>query len=491
MGLDRIIIGDAGALRAILDWKTDYGSDGPVGRSWGGLQLWVADTMVWGQLNESGHTEGITWGWVDLLEFLGNAWPYLIEEEQHPISFDTKEDEPSHLGELWGRAKIRWLKLAEEEVDREDALLRDFMTVHDLASALHGAVPPNLLFLRRGKQMVVATKMKEWTLSFDSTMATLEKLAEAIGNRLKDLGDERSRIACSRWDTRNSMSKIRRLEIATGRDKSSLVRIWPIDLEEAANDKTYELKAAARMIGRSVSDDQLKFILTKINGLPKGRRLSLDDHLRTKAVETVEENEGADFHVQGYLLAKGLREHLKCKSGRVDPKTILASWNVSIEEFKDETLPLDAIAVWGAEHTPVILLNVAGPRAHHPSGTLSTLAHEICHILVDVDSALPVVEVLGGSVPRTIERRANAFAAEFLLPRLEAGIRAERALKFITNPAQRRLAIDEVITELAETYGTSHETTAWQIRNSGVIEREDRNLEEHLNKHLKSIYDPF
>lgn len=490
MGLDRISIGYEGALRAILDWKTDYGSDGPVGRSWGDLQLWVADTMVWGQLNKSGHTEGITWCWVDLLEFLGNAWPYLAEEERHPISFDSKEDEPLHLGELWGRAKIRWQTLAEEDVDREDALLRDFMTVHDLASALHGAVPPNLLFLRQGKQMVVATKRKEWTLPFNTTMATLASLAEAIGNRLKGLEDERSKIACSRWDARDSMSKMRRLEIATGRDESSLVRIWPGNLEEAANDKTYELKAAARMIGRNVSDDQLKFILTKINDLPKGRRLSLGD-LRTKAVETVEGNEGADFHVQGYLLAKELREHLKCKSGRVDPKKVLASWNVSIEEFKDETLPLDAIAVWGAEHSPVILLNVAGPRAHHPSGTLSTLAHEICHILVDADSALPVVEVLGGSVPRTIERRANAFAAEFLLPRLEAGICAKEALNFITHPEQRRLAIDQVITELVETYGTSHETTAWQIRNSGVIEFGDHNLVDHLNKHLKSIYDPF
>lgn len=489
MGLDRISIGDEGALRAILDWKTDYGSDGPVGRSWGDLQLWIADTLVWGQLNRSGYTEGIAWGWVDLLEFLGNAWPYLIEEEQHPISFDTKEDEPSHLGELWGRAKIRWLKLAEEEVDREDALLRDFMTVHDLASALHGAVPPNLLFLRQGEQMVVATKRKEWILSFGPTMATLESLAEAIGNRLKGLEDERSKIACSRWDARNSMSKMRRLEIATGRDESSIVRIWPRDLEEAANDKTYELKAAARMIGRNVSDDQLKLILTKINDLPKGRRLSLGG-LRTQAVETVKENEGADF-LQGYLLATWLREHLKCKSGRVDPKEVLVSWKVSIQEFKDETLPLDAIAVWGAEHAPVILLNVAGPRAHHPSGTLSTLAHEICHILVDADSALPVVEVLGGSVPRTIERRANAFAAEFLLPRLEAGICAKNALNFIKHPEQRRLAIDEVITTLVETYGASHETTAWQIRNSGVIELDDRNLVDHLNKHLKSIYDPF
>jgi len=39
------------------------------------------------------------------------------------------------------------------------------------------------------------------------------------------------------------------------------------------------------------------------------------------------------------------------------------------------------------------------------------------HLLVDRKGFLPLVEVFGGYAPKGAERRANAFAAELLLPR--------------------------------------------------------------------------
>lgn len=488
MKREKLSFGADGALRIILEWRDDYESDGPIGKTWGDLQLWVGDTLVWGQLDASGQIQGVTWNWIELLEFLGNAWPYLIEEEQLPITFLNREESPKHLGELYGRAKYRWHKLDEQEVDVEDALLRDFLAVHDLAEALHGAQPSQLLLLRQGKQMLVATARQEWALPFDATMLTLEKFSEAIKERLTHLKDQRSEIAISRWGSRDSMPAAKRLQIATGIDESLLNRVWPTT-PEAANDKLYELKAAARMIGSKLPDNQLKTVLAKINSLPNGKRLDLGV-LHQKASRLIEEHRSNDLAIQGRLLASMLREHLGSKVEKVEPRNILINWGVSILDLKIENSNLDAIAVWGENHSPTVFLNTEGRRAKLPSGTQSTLAHEICHLLVDINGALPAAEVFGGNIPYGIERRANAFAAEFLLPRSVARDYLTKELKFVHTPDQRIKTTEEVINHLASFYGTSHETTAWQIINSGSPEL-TAEVKKALNTHFKSISDPF
>ena len=177
-------------------------------------------------------------------------------------------------------------------------------------------------------------------------------------------------------------------------------------------------------------------------------------------------------------------------SRRVDPDKILRSWGVEIQEFPIPDSNLDAVAVWGACHTPTILLNPVGPRSRQVKGQRVTLAHEMCHILVDLDGALPVVDVLGlsGNVHRAIEQRANAFAAEFLLPRFEGFNFIKKALNFVYDQAERNTALERAIGELAEVYGLSHETVAWQILNSHSVESKDRPV---FEKKLKSVYDPF
>ena len=64
---DPLVFGEPGALRFILYWRDDYGSAGPVGRTWGDLQLWVDDTLVWGSpYGDAGQPQGVRWSWIDL-----------------------------------------------------------------------------------------------------------------------------------------------------------------------------------------------------------------------------------------------------------------------------------------------------------------------------------------------------------------------------------------------------------------------------------------
>ena len=125
---------------------------------------------------------------------------------------------------------------------------------------------------------------------------------------------------------------------------------------------------------------------------------------------------------KGHALALWLRKQLGVAEGRFDIEGLLRAWGVSIREIDLATPHIDAIAAWG-DHGPVIVVNRSGTRSHSPTGQRATLAHELCHLLIDRSGALPVAEAQGDRV-RTmpdIEKRANAFAAELLLPREDAG----------------------------------------------------------------------
>jgi Zn-dependent peptidase ImmA (M78 family) len=142
----------------------------------------------------------------------------------------------------------------------------------------------------------------------------------------------------------------------------------------------------------------------------------------------------------------------------VDPECILSGWGVQICEIElpDSAIDLDAVAVWGPRHGPVVLMNTSeGARCSHEYGRRSTLAHEICHLLLDREHGLPMAEVLGGLTPESLEQRARAFAVEFLLPRSQA-IAAMHGGG----------SVESILAGLKDKYQVSREVAAWQIVNA-------------------------
>jgi len=474
MALETILVGSNHGLRVLLQWRDDYGSSGPAGITWGSLQLWIGSTLIWGEFDNKGQPIGIRWNWIDLLEFLAVAWPYLNEEESYPLNFGEGLEAPAHAGELRGKARLRWLNFSDPEIQQEDNLLRDFLSVHDLAEALHGSTPPSLVLLRQGNCMSAALPTREWLLSYSETMETLTKLAESILERITSLDDVRTLTACQRWRERdNAIPELEKLHVATGLDTGILRKVWPFNPEDkAANDEAYDLKAAARMVKGQLDQDALRSMLEIIERIPKGRRLRLDDEWGL-AKHTLEEHSNDRPSVQGYALAQMLREHLGIDDGVVDPECLLRDWGVVLTEVNIENPVIDAIAIWSRRHGPTIMLNRNGPRSKYPTGRRTTCAHEICHLLVDIDAGLPVAEVLGGSVQKLLEQRANAFAAEFLLPQALAGTYVASSLEYVHSLEDRQGQVKRAVDDLAKKFNVSHETTAWQIRNSGRLDEPD------------------
>jgi Zn-dependent peptidase ImmA (M78 family) len=323
--------------------------------------------------------------------------------------------------------------------------------------------------------MLAATHQQSWRLPFNNTLATLKEFAQAIYRRIEALDDARSCLARQRWQERSALQPEKCLAIATGFELEAIHEIWPTAVTGAANEPEIfaELSAAARMLNNRLDLLQIKNLLLKIQTLERGAITPQFMKLRELAEIVLAQND--EPYQQGYILASEIRNALEILAeSAIDPEEQLLAWGIKVHEINLSDVPIDAVAVWG--HGAAILLNSAGPRASSPSGVRSTLAHEICHLLVDYRDALPVAEVLGGRVPKALEQRANAFAAEYLLPRLAA-----RKMR------ESEEDIKQVLDKLAKHYGISHESAAWQLINSGVSNADKQALQSYLN----SVYMPF
>lgn len=467
--MEVITIGPRSGLHFELCWRDDYGSDGPVGSTWGDLTLRIDDALLWGSTNEERGIEPITWSWVELLEFLGPAWRYLRHEQGYPVEFANQRDEPDHPGLLSDAAKARWDAMDDEAIDEEDERLRDFMVVHDLAQGLQGAYPPPVILLRQGTRMLIGSDERGWSLPLEETLATLEQFANQVFDRIRKLDDPRSRIVRERWETRNDVDPLHRFTIISGWSGARTRELLGGALESANDEELEECGIAARMLGDGLSLDASKRVMNAIRELPLGPKLKLDT-LWDECAELMEAHSHKRPYLQGYALARWLREYLKLSpEQRVEPRELLSQWGVATLELDINEPFIDAVAVWSPHHGPAVMFNPGGLRSSYPSGLRVSLAHEIAHLLVDHGEALPVLEVLGGRVPKAVEQRANAFAAEFLLPREVAGRRAAEALRDARDHQPKMEALKKVVDELASHYGTSHETTTWQIVNSSHL----------------------
>jgi hypothetical protein len=205
--------------------------------------------------------------------------------------------------------------------------------------------------------------------------------------------------------------------VATGLSVAELEPLGEfLSIPEEAQGRAWdnEILAAARLTGPYVNPRRRAQLLRTVVQLPH-RTTPEVDHLAEEA-HSVCDPETREYE-QGASLAGWLRQRLGFTlDAQVDPGSILNRWRVEVVELHTDPA-LEAIGVWGPHHGPAVLLNTRGRLTRSPSARRATLAHEICHLLVDRRAALPLAEAMGGLSPVAPEKRARAFAAEFLAPK--------------------------------------------------------------------------
>lgn len=474
--MDELVVegGTTEGLQWRLEWETpvrDLPSlSSAAAATRGSLLLRIRGSECWSG-NEPG--KGFLWTWIELLEFLGDAWPNLILEDGLPLGL-----RPNEPLAILAEARARWTELPDGVRERQAATVESFRHAHDLSRGLQGAFLAPLWVVREGNSCWLLATERRIYRPIDEVLDALGSLGDALEAKLFSLSDDRARAAVRVWRQRHKVDDPAWRQIATtlsddklrtierGRPPSA---VWELDSPHV---QTNELLAAARM-SSTLDARVIARIVQRVKSAQKVASPVLD-RMSEQAESALRPHLDASAFVQGYRLAEWLREQpsIQSATGRVDPAGLLAGWGVRVQQVDFDATEIDAVGCWGPMHGPTIFLNLQGRRNVHDRGQRATLAHELCHLLVDRRSALPLAEVLGGQAPPDAEARANAFAAELLMPRQEAG----KVMASGSDDPRRAINV------LSRRYGVSTELAAWHARNSDV--QLPRSVHEFLRRHV-------
>ena len=467
------------SLRFQIRWSPGEATDA-LEASCGELGAWVDNECVWGKAEGETWT-GVEWPLIEVLEHLSRVWPFLIHEERDPFGIiDPASAPPSRLRAL---LEAQWR--LNPSTDEDERLLARFELTHDLSKAFNGAWPPFLWLVRCGaKFLIESTQVLRW---FDDCLIiqSLEQLGDEIADKIQPYTDGRGLAALNQWSQRRNTSLRRLLNISTGLPVPILEEIsgnLPFDIFwELNNSQPFEcreLVAAARMASQCLSTKSLSNVLGFLRETKRHETPKLDAFCQEYTSRFANRPFEKPYE-EGHFAAEWLREkeHLGT-APLVESELLLNSWNVEIGRLALDERGIDAIAAWGPLHGPLVLLNTNGSHVRHLGALNVTLAHEICHLIIDRQEALPVAEVLGGKVMESVEARARAFAAELLLPR-------SQAYMFFRDQVDRGYKIESVVRQLSRRFMVSKEVVAWQIRNaqSHLTDSEHRGLRYYVRQY--------
>lgn len=452
--------GHSSGVEFVLRWSEGSPRGLAAEATTGALGVRVRGREVW-PLPDS--ADSFDWPWIELLEHLTRVWRHVEWDLLDPLGLGGP------IRSLRARAEHRWQRLGKwQQVVEEDARLVDFVDAHDLASGLNGIALPRLWILRQGRRVIFETESDEAVLDLQSVWPALVGLGDEIAGRLSGLTDERARVARDAWAGRSSGGEVEALRTLTNWPRAAAD--WLKAYCAAKGDfQVDEIAVAARMLGAPKDPKLFEPLFAAMKKAPLQDTAELDKWAsRARAAIA----EPAMPHEQGYRLARWLRRDLLLSNDEpFDTEARLKALNVLVQDLPLPTDEVDAVCAWGPRHGPAIFVNPLGVHAQGDRGRHATLAHELCHLLVDRGTNLAVAEVRGPNAPASVEARANAFAAELLVPQATAAAAMKNA---------SATSVGGIVLNLCEKFFASRSIVAWQAINSGASL--SRSVEAELRK---------
>lgn len=448
-----ITLGHSDGLQFSFAWADREPSGTAAEASKAEVRATVGGRLIWGDIAANGEY-GVSWTWIELLEHLSENWVRLQWEEADPLGINSRPDRlRMDAQRIWGAHPDNIRTSQEEE-------LWSYEQAHNLAAGLQGIWLPELWLVREGNNFRITAKGIEVHQPTTELLETLISLGKYICSRLEKLDDVRAKKAVQGWYEREKVPLIDRLVIATSLSQERLKaitgrkllqRVW--EITDVTNPQS-ELVAVARMIGVSLAPEKIASIMRHIASIPKSSTDKLDKLTGNLADTNTTIPQGSPY-AQGSMLARKLRDQLENTDNRVYPEKLLQQHSVRVRTIDVKDAPqLEAFTCWGPNHGPAIFVNKRGKHSRGQQGKRATLAHELCHLIVDRHEGLPLAEVFGGRIPRDIESRANGFAAEFLMP----GKIAVAEFNESTEPKR-------TLESLCSKFQASREIIAWQALN--------------------------
>lgn len=403
----------------------------------------------------------------DLFSYLVEFWRPLLLRQTYP--FGLTPARPSHIAR---HVAERWGNQPQEVIDDEAEVLAAFEDAHDISSAFGGVFDlPHFWMLREGDRMICDTGRDSWRLPFDAVADELARSGDRIADHLMHIAPQKWDRVVEAWNCRDQVGGVDLVAWSAGIKTQVAEELLdrgvikaPASLSEAANDND-PLLIAARMAGELPTDQIVRIIeIAKSFSSHDAHRLDELSAFCHDVLARLPQTTAA--HSQGETIARELRHHLEIvPRDPIDIFAFVAGLGVEIRSEAVEPQTFDGLAIAGGHYGPGAFLNEASRRLGKEPGDLTTnggarvtLAHELCHLLLDREHPLSAVEVLRSRMPASAESRARAFAGELLLPTLAASYSWEVAGSPLNNDL-----LQNVLQELADRFGVTFSVAAWKV----------------------------
>lgn len=420
--------------------------------TWGGLQIWV-NGLNHCQHRELGCSiEEVHWYMYPVIRWFVANWDYLLHEERLPNK-NLERD--------------AWLTMrhtadpppaaSDEQAEQWEVLHQDWWGRHSLLACREGGLFPNI-FIRRFRDSIefswgpasVAGKPEHY--SFFAAHGYARISPQIVVDHLESVLDSATLHLCGEMPEVRAFQQLReefeaihsdgrkfqRLGLMAGlsgngvacdqRYKSLARRISERDPQGAWNsfldgvatkEAVFEAPQVCLMFGSlapTITDADIGRLVdvvvashSEIIESPKLKRMVRHEPILS-ALERPWD--------RGYELAIALHEALSSaylEKAPVDIEQLFNDFDIATTDITLDDNTIRAIAIAGEKFRPTVAIN-ANYRFQERHPRRFILAHELCHLLHDRTHGVRLALASGPWAPVDIEKRANAFAAMFLMP---------------------------------------------------------------------------
>lgn len=466
--------------------------------SWGSLQIWVEDANICAHYSQGELVESVHWYLLPILEWIISNWDPLFHEERVP----NRNSAPTAQESLFRNREAPY-GLRGANIESWDDDWFSWWSRHSLESARSGGVFPSLC-IRRWRDQIEFSWDDRYgpALPLDVRFAQpagvsrlpIESVVRPLYSVLQDAIDHllvvhpSPRLVTLRHEIA-ALDRPREQRLAwliglgrTVRDMADSYRellTATADVPERVREAIFGTTngrglfarpvPAALMFGAVAPDlranDRIALLRRMVSAFDGRNAERVDEIARYVPVDLL-----APWD-QGYRLAEEVLDELAVARHipeSVDLDGVIRRLGVSLEDVELADDSIRAVAIGGEAYRPTIVLNSRHRMNRNISGRRFSIAHELCHLLFDRGYAREVALPSGPWAPRDVERRANAFAAMFLM---SPGRIAAVAATIPDSPSS-----PEFIKTLCRLLQTSFSATVEHLHNLGLLTDEERDL---------------
>jgi len=485
--------------------------------SWGHLKFWVNGVNLCAHYEAGEIRESVAWNWWGVLVWLVENWDPLFHEQALPANsrldwaadaiarinqperFDSPngcDEEAERKTDEWFRRHCLWSArdggFVPYLVFRRffDQIEISWSDIHPMGCPDHfrflsasggtrlpieEVVEPLHQFLRHACRLVTLKSRSEKATELEGRVLALENL-EFFDRRLIWLAGFKPEFAGSFQQFKERLTA-KATECAAGID-SILTTFFPAPREgvaisghchgalmfgavapELSDDDRFTI--ALEMLSHRTAPESASHLLTLIEALAE--QIEIDPAGNREPWE------------EGYDLADAWSEVSDLTSpGPVNIEEHLQELGITVHEVTLSGPNTSGAAILMEGRAPLILVNKLCERhldangAPRHSGIRFTLAHELCHLLADRHRGSDLAMVSGEWAPRSIEQRANAFAAALLMP--DSAITAAYA----DCPSRPADGVIEDFLKVAKTLEVSPDALSWHLYNRRFLDETQR-----------------